>query len=240
MAEIIPAILETTYTGFVNKLEQLVGLVDTVQLDICDGVFVPTVSWPYTAPMKADEPNHYDEFMKDIIVGNGDVDMPMWEDFDFELDLMIADPKRLLPDLLTIGPSRIIFHYEAFTDLHTEIYDIAKTIPPLVEVGIAINVDTNPEVLFPLIDQKIFKFVQCMGIDEIGKQGQSFDAKVFENINILRDRYPDLPIAVDGAVNLSDAKLLVESGATRLVAGSAIFSAENIADRVAEFTRVVQ
>ena len=240
MAEIIPAILETTYTGFVNKLEQLVGFVDTVQLDICDGVFVPTVSWPYTAPMKEGEPNHYDEFMKDIIVGNGDVDMPMWEDFDFELDLMIADPKRLLPDLLTIGPSRIIFHYESFTDLHAEIYDIAKTIPPLVEVGIAINVDTNPEILFPLIDQKIFTFVQCMGIDEIGKQGQAFDAKVFENINILRDKYPDLPIAVDGAVNLSDAKLLVDAGATRLVAGSAIFSADNIADRIAEFTRVIQ
>ena len=240
MAEIIPAILEKTFTGVTNKLEQVLGVTRTVQLDVCDGVFVPSLTWPYTAPMFAEEPLHYDDYFKQIVLGEGEVDMPMWEDFDFELDLMIADAKRLLPNLLTIGPSRIVFHAEAFSDLHSQMHELIRTIPPIVEIGIAINPDTNPEILFPLIDEKIISFVQCMGISKIGYQGQMFADKVYDNLKMLRAKYPNLDLAVDGSVKIEFAKKLVDAGATRLVVGSAIFSAAKIADRIAEFERVIQ
>ena len=195
MTEIIPAVLESTYRGLVSKLEKVVGSTHTVQIDVCDGVFVQSVSWPYATQVVAPEIKYYDEFFKKIIAGKGEVDMPMWEDFGFELDLMIAKPKELLPDLLTIGPTRIIFHAESFADVYSDMHEVAKTIPPIVEVGLAINVDTNPEILFKLIDEKIISFVQCMGIKTIGLQGQELDEGVYKNLKTLREKYSNLTLS---------------------------------------------
>lgn len=240
MAEIVPAILEKTFAEVTEKLEKLLGYSKSVQIDICDGVFVPNITWPYLAPMFKDSPKRYDDYFKQIIEGNGDIDMPMWEEFDFELDLMIADPLRLLPELLTIGPSRIVLHAEAFEDLHSSIHEILKIVPPIIQIGIAINTDTNPEVLFPLLDEKLFSFVQCMGISKIGYQGQSFDERVYNNLKILHTKYPELELSVDGSVKLEFAKKLLECGATRLIAGSAIFNDNLISSNIDAFSRVIQ
>ena len=97
MAEIIPAVLEKTYAGLVEKLEKVLGLVDTIQLDVCDGVFVPTVSWPYTAPMIAGGPNHYDENMKEIISGNGEIQF-------------VRDTRTVLCGHRAIGDDRLLIH----------------------------------------------------------------------------------------------------------------------------------
>lgn len=239
MIEIIPAILEKTFADVTHRLEQVRGKVRTAQIDICDGVFVPSVTWPYMAPVIEGGPSHYDGAYKEIVGGEGEINMPFWEDFDFELDLMIADSKRLLPDLLTIGPSRILFHAEAFTDLEGEIRDLRKLVPPLVEVGMAINADTNPSILFSLIDDGIITSVQCMGIAKIGYQGQPFDERVLENLRTLRAKYPELPLGVDGAVTLETAPRLVEAGATRLASGSGIFAAPDPSARIAEFEAVL-
>ena len=223
-----------------ERLEQIEGQVPTVQIDVCDGVFVPSVTWPYSMPVITPEAKYYDEFFKKLIAGNGEVDMPRWEHYNFELDLMIVDAKHLLPDLLTIGPSRIIFHAEAFADVYSDMHEITKTIPPIVEVGVAINPSTNPEILFKLIDEKIISFVQCMGIDKIGFQGQAFDEKVYDTLQTLRSKYPNLPLSVDGSVNLEDAKKLVDAGATRLVVGSGLFSQGKVVENISKFEHVVQ
>jgi ribulose-phosphate 3-epimerase len=237
--EIIPAVLEKTFPDVTRRLEQVAGLVETVQIDICDGVFVPSVTWPYMAPLVADGPSHYDVAFKEIIDGAGEVNMPNWEDFNFELDLMVADAKKLLPDLLTLGPSRVLFHAEAFNDLYSEMHELAKTVPPLVEVGVAINADTNPEVLYKLLDEKIITSVQCMGIAKIGYQGQPFDERVLTNLKTLRTKYPTLPLGVDGSVTLETAPRLVEAGANRLASGSGIFAAPDIAQRISEFKNIL-
>jgi len=238
-SEIIPAVLEKTFADVARRLQQVAGFVKTAQIDVCDGVFVPSVTWPYTDPMRADQALHYDDAFKEIVEGEGEVNMPMWEDLDFELDLMIADAKRLLPDLLTIGPSRILFHAEAFTDLHAEMYELARLVPPIVEVGMAINADTDPAILYQLIDEKIITSVQCMGIAKIGYQGQPFDERVLTNLRTLRDRYPELPLGVDGGVTLETTPKLIAAGANRLASGSGIFAAPNIPIRIAEFERIM-
>lgn len=239
MVEIIPAVLEKTYADVVRRLDQVVGSVKTVQIDVCDGIFVPSVTWPYTDPMRADQANHYDAAFQEIVDGAGEVNMPHWEEFDFELDLMIDDAKRHLPDLLTIGPSRVLFHAEAMKDLEGDMHELAKMMPPMVEVGIAINADTNPEILFPLIDDKIVTSVQCMGIAKIGYQGQPFDERVLTNLETLRAKYPNLPLGVDGSVTLETAPKLVKAGATRLASGSGIFAVEDPAERIGEFNALM-
>ena len=240
MTQIIPAILEKKFADVTKRMESVLDLVETVQIDVCDGIFVDNVSWPYASPVVMDGQQNYDEFFKEIVDGEGEVDMPMWEEFNFELDLMVAKPAERLKDLLTTGPSRVVFHAESFVDVYSEMHDLIKKIPPLVTIGVAINVDTNPEILFPLIDDKIISFVQCMGIAHIGKQGEALDERVYHNLKTFRAKYPDFQLSVDGGVNLDNATKLEEAGANRLVIGSAIFTAPKIPTRIAEFENLLQ
>lgn len=238
MTEIIPAVLEKNFTEVSKRLDQVVGHVKTVQIDICDGVFVPSITWPFISPAQYDKTLNLDAGFQAIVAD--EKEMPHWEDFDFELDLMVADAKKLLPSLMTLGPARVLFHAEAFTDLYTEVEACCKLLPTIVEPGIAINADTNPEILFELLDEGLVTSVQCMGIAKIGYQGQPFDERVLSNLKMLRARYPNLPLGVDGAVTLETAPKLIEAGATRLASGSGIFAAPDIEKRIQEFKNVLK
>jgi ribulose-phosphate 3-epimerase len=237
MIEIIPAILEADFDSVANRLDQVVGSAKTVQIDICDGTFVPSITWPYLSPVAAGKSLNIENGLKAMIAD--EMEMPHWEEFDFELHLMVADAKRLIPDLMAIGPARVLFQVEAFTDYYTEIEGCCKLMSTIVEPGVAIDPDTNPEIIFELLDEGVITSVQCMGIAKLGVQGEPFDARVIKNIQILRARYPKLPIAVDGGVTLENAAELVAAGATRLVVGSAIFSTENIPEAIARFKKVI-
>ena len=82
MSEIIPAILEKDFRDK-NKLTSLRGQTKCVHIDICDGVAVPSQSWPFSSDGLEDF-----DFRKII---NEEEGMPFWQDFDFEFDLMVAD-----------------------------------------------------------------------------------------------------------------------------------------------------
>ncbi len=237
MIEIIPAVLDKNFREITKRLDQISMLTKTVQIDICDGSFVPSVSWPFISPVAPEKTLNYDEGFRALVAD--EKEMPHWDEFDFEIDLMVHNVKRILSDLMAIGPTRVIFHAESFVDLNNELYDACMVLPTIVEPVIAISAETNPEIIFGILDEGIVKAVQCMGIAHEGYQGQSFDEKVITNLRTLRARYPKLPLSVDGAVTLETAKRLVEAGANRLVVGSAIFTAPDIEKRIAEFNKLV-
>jgi len=106
-----------------------------------------------------------------------------------------------------------------------------------IEIGVAINPKTPLEQIFPLIPH--IDFVQCMGNDRIGYHGVELDEQIYERIKILREKYVDLPIAVDIGVDLNTAPLLIKAGATKLVAGSAIFNTEDIIETIEDFKSLV-
>ncbi len=81
-------------------------------------------------------------------------------------------------------------------------------------------------------------FVQCMGILNIGNQGEPFDEQVLEKIKELKTRFEGLPIAVDGGVSLENAKALIDAGATRLVVGSAIWKSGDPIETIQAFKRI--
>jgi ribulose-phosphate 3-epimerase len=72
-----------------------------------------------------------------------------------------------------------------------------------------------------------FDYVELMGIDEIGRQGQPFDERVLQRIRDIKAKYPDLEVSIDGSVNEDTLPRLKEAGADRFVVGSAILNAEN-------------
>ncbi len=221
MIEIIPAILVKDFASLKDKLSYVVGAAPVVQIDVCDGTFVPSKTWPYAKP---DE-----NFMK---IQREEEGMPYWEDIEFEVDLMVSDPEAKIDEWVAIGAKRIVVHYESVPNFEEFLERFEPTfgkltgLPFPVELGLAINIDTPTDEIFPYL--RNVDFVQCMGIKKIGFQGQKFDEAVLEKIRTLRSVYPEGIISVDGGVDFDTAPLLVEAGANRLVSGSALFKDENV------------
>ena len=219
--EIIPAVLSKDFADLEEHIELIKGMVKTIQIDVCDGQFVRNASWPYK---KRD-----DSFEKILKEADG---LPGWQVTNFEIDLMANHPEEIVDEWVSAGASRIIIHVEAVGDISAAI----KSLIDKVEVGLAINLDSPLEMIAPYASD--IKFIQFMGIDNIGFQGQKFDEAVIAKIKEARIKFPDLIISVDGGVSLETAPELIEAGATRLVVGSAIFGSENAIEAIQRFKKL--
>lgn len=241
MAEIIPAILPKNYEDLKNRIALVRGIVPLVQVDICDGVFVKTVTWPFLSPVKRGNEefleNNFDEHFRKIL--NEEEGMPFWEDIDFELDLMVEGAEENFDIYTKLGPKRIIFHLEAIADLEefqNFLEGIDIYIRDVIQIGVAISPGVPTENIFPLIS--FIDFVQVMGIEKIGFQGQDFNERAIDCIKTLKEKFPDVIISVDGGVNFDTAPALISAGADRLVIGSAIFNSDDIIDTVERFRQL--
>lgn len=225
MTEVIPAVLAEDYSELTEKLSKFVNITKLVQIDICDGKFVPSVSWPM---------GRKDEYNVQAILDEEE-GMPYWEQLDYEFDLMVINAHRQFDFFSKLGAKRIIFHLEAETE--SSFKEFLESLDPYfkdnIDIGIAINSTTNINKLEPFIN--CVDFVQCMGIEKIGYQGEPFDERVLKQIKDLRLKYPELKISVDGAVNENTAPLLVEAGVNRLVIGSALMQSYDIRETIREF-----
>ena len=229
MAEIIPAILAKNYDDLKNKVAIMRGVAPIIQVDICDGIYVPSRTWPFFTNATQGTPfldNSLDEHFTRIL--NEEEGMPFWEDIDFELDLMVADAVTNFDIYTKMGAKRIIFHLEAMQKKE-EFRDFLEGIDMFVRdsmnIGVAINPLTPIEEIFSIIP--FIDFVQCMGINREGFQGEVFDEKTLGNIKTLKQKFPEVKISVDGGVNMETAQKIIAAGADRLVAGSAIWNATN-------------
>jgi ribulose-phosphate 3-epimerase len=226
--EIIPAILPKDFVELEDRVSEVKGFTKTVQIDVCDGQFTPQASWPYR---KRD-----DTFEKIAHEAEG---LPGWKDLDYEIDLMVNKPEEVVEQWVTAGATRIIIHIESKGDVGKAL----EILKGRVEVGLALNIDTPIERIAQFNNETIqqpvgIQFIQLMGIDHIGFQGQEFDSKVIEKIKEVKKMFPDYPISIDGGVSLDNALRLIESGANRLVVGSAIFESENPLEALQTFKRL--
>jgi len=201
MVEVIPAIMPESFEDLNEKYSRVREYAAIVQIDVMDGEFVSSKSWPYTA-----------------------VQSPILNkiDFDFEVDLMVENPEKFIGDWIKFGAKRVIVHIESIN----RIEDVFLKIPSDIEFGIALNTTTLNEKIYPLVEK--IDFVQFMGIEKIGYQGQEFDKRVLSKIANLREKFPRVIISIDGGVDLQTAPKLVKAGANRLVSGSAIFESSDI------------
>lgn len=224
MTEIIPAVLAKDINDLRQKVANVVNIVQVIQIDICDGRFVSSLSWPMQDRDKESV----------AVILNEEDGLPYWDHLDFEFDLMVKDAIKQFDFFVRLGAKRIIFHLEAEDE--KELKDFIDSIDLYtrenLEIGIAINTTTDIEKLSPFINS--IDFVQTMGIEHIGYQGEPFDQKVLEQIRNLKNKYNDLVISVDGSVNEDTAPLLVESGADRLVVGSALMKSFDIEETINE------
>ncbi|MCL5008754.1 MAG: hypothetical protein M1400_00230 [Patescibacteria group bacterium] len=199
MAQIVPAILEKTKEGFVDKLARLTKLpgVERIQVDFGDGIFVPNAMLPVTE-MEVLNPA-----------------------FHFEAHLMVSEPKDFF-DYQLSGFKTILVHYEAFPSAAELRQSLANIKAAGLKPGICLKNETPVTVLqefYPEVEQ-----FQQLGIVP-GFQGQAFLEDTYERVAQLRKLLPNAIIEVDGGVSAANAGRLAKSGADLLIAGSALLKA---------------
>lgn len=212
MTQVLPAIIPINKSQLEEEIKKVSYFADLVQVDISDGVFTNTRTWPYNG-----QDRDYFEKLKTEEEG-----WPKWEDTDVELHLMISNPEDVLDEWIATGVSAVVCHIEA-TDDFQKIIDICRE--KNVSVGIAIKPNTDIkriENFVPLAD-----FIQVMGSDLLGKHGVELDERSLEMIKSLRMKYPDSIIAIDIGVTEDNAETLVEAGVSKLISGGAILNSDN-------------
>lgn len=217
--KIIPAIMPDDYEDLTSKVNLVRNKVEWVQIDVMDGKYTGSYSWPYGVRWK-----HFAEII------NEDEGLPYWKEIDYELDLMVSEPYTEAIKWAKAGVGRIILHWKTISKGNYELLiDELKSVG--IEVGLALLPNENYTEIESILEK--IDFVQFMGIQKVGFQNQPFVEEVLDNIKSFRDKYPEKIISVDGGVDLSTARRLVEVGVNRLVSGSFIFEGspeENIKD----------
>ena len=208
--EIIPSIIADNFEEVKTRLARVEGLVDWVELDIADGVFVPSFTWP-------------------MLLGQAPEDLKGVEgQTKISAHLMVEQPETLVDDWQEVV-DRLIIHYES-TD---EIGKIIETKGAHIGLGLALELATPVEKIYQYLDK--IKSVQLMSIERVGYSGEKFDDQVFEKIKTLKTNWPDVKIIVDGGIDLEIGQRLKEVGADGLVVGSHIWNAPNIEEAIKSF-----
>jgi ribulose-phosphate 3-epimerase len=235
MSVIVPAIIPTSKEDLEDKLARLAGIASDVQIDVVDGRFVGPASWPY-AGMGAQE--------LAAMAANEEM-LPHWGQVSFDIDLMALDPEETLGAWVELGANRITIHTESTGALARLVGDFgvrfghAKGFAPgLISLGLAVGLDTDPAILEPFIED--IDYVQFMGIKKIGGQGQPFDDRAVRRVAALRRRHPEILIQVDGGVSRASAPALLSAGADRLVVGSALWKAPDLAAEYAALVDIAE
>jgi ribulose-phosphate 3-epimerase len=205
---IIPAIIPDSLEQLERKLREVKGIAHRVQIDVMNGTYAPGKSWPYDgAGREAFE-----------AIRREDSGLPYWQDFDFEIDLLLKNPEERIDEWALAGAACLVAHVES-TDKLAEF--IATCADKRLEVGLALKPSTDIELLASHIQDAAF--VQVMGNDHIGKNGVPLDERVFDKIKEIKWRWSDVVVGVDIGVNEETLPKLMEAGATRFASGSAIF-----------------
>ena len=133
--------------------------------------------------------------------------------------LMVSDPvgaARCLVGHVTT----LFFHVEAVTDLSATLEVLSEHF----HVGVVLNVMTPVQTILGHLDH--IDSVLIMTVP-VGESGAEFDEHPLHKITVLRDLKPDLEIGVDGGVHPDTALVIRKYPIDFVVAGSALFSAED-------------
>jgi len=205
MAHLIsPSLLAADFGNLQRDIEMVNNSeADWFHLDIMDGVFVPNISYgiPVIKAVK--------KYAKKPL----------------DVHLMIVDPDRYVDDFQKAGADILTVHYEACKHLHRTVQNIKSK---GMKAGVSLNPHTPVHLLKDIIAD--VDLVLIMSVNP-GFGGQKFIPNAIEKIKELKqlivDKESNALIEVDGGVDNTNAKTLVDAGCDVLVAGSYIFGAEN-------------
>ncbi len=211
MIKVAPSILSADFVNLERDIRHLKESgADYVHIDVMDGLFVPniTIGIPVV------------EAIRKI------TDLPL------DVHLMIDRPIRYVERFCDAGADIVTIHAEADTVENNQ--EALKMIRQKgVRAAVSIKPGTPASAVDPYMD--LMDMILVMTV-EPGFGGQAFMEDMMGKVRALRKiidvRTPGVELEVDGGVNLTTGKICVEAGANVLVAGSALFKAENTAEFV--------
>ena len=201
---VAPSILAADFLHLQKDVDTVNAHADIFHLDIMDGTFVPNISFGFPV----------------VEAIAREARKPM------DVHLMIVHPEKYVERFAKAGASMISFHYEAALENSDAVIDLIHSLG--VKAGIVINPDCPVESIFPYLGK--VDYVLLMSVFA-GFGGQSFIEDTYARIRavkaeIKRIGSPAL-IEVDGGVSPKNAGRLKKAGVDILVAGSAVFKAED-------------
>ena len=217
MGILAPSILSADF----SKLGEHVQLISDagaglVHIDVMDGHFVPNIS--FGAPV-----------MKSL---------NRWNTSPYDVHLMIENPDQYIGDFVTDKTEYIVVHQEACRHLHRTIQNIKSH---GVKAGVSLNPATPVSTLECVLGE--LDLVLVMSVNP-GFGGQKFIPQTLEKIKQLdalrKEHGYTYQIEIDGGVSLDNAKMIRDAGCDIFVAGSAVFGAEDIAQRVKDFNELIK
>ena len=202
--KISPSILSANFSELGNEIKRLEqGGADMIHVDVMDGHFVPnlTIGPPVIKNLR--------EITK----------------LPFDVHLMIDPVHKFIKDYADAGADIITIHPEATQSLLSSINHIKELNK---KVGVSLNPDTKTNVIIDYLDK--IDLVLIMSVFP-GFGGQKFIPEVIKKIEelnkIKKDKKLNFDIEVDGGINFSNSKIVIEAGANILVSGTTIFKENN-------------
>lgn len=207
-----PSILSADFAHLAESAKKAqAGGAGLFHIDVMDGHFVPNISFGATV-------------MKSLL---GNVEIP------FDVHLMIEDADRYIESFVTENTEYITVHREACTHLDRSL-QLIKSYG--VKSGVAINPATPIWTLDCVLDK--VDLILVMSVNP-GFGGQKMIYSTLEKVRQLKkikeEKGYNFKIELDGGVNTENVKEIVDAGVEIVVAGSAVFGADDITERVKNF-----
>lgn len=206
MLKVAPSLLAADFLKIGEEVKHMKDAgADWLHYDVMDGAFVPNISF-----------------------GQGILKAVFGADaLPCDVHLMIERPERYIEEFAAAGAKVITVHAEATNHLNRVLHQIRDC---GCLAGVALNPATSPECLRYVLGD--FDLALVMTVNPgFGGQKMVMSAvdKIAEIDAMLKKAQVSAEIEVDGGVNEQNAPLLIEKGATVLVAGSALFHATDAA-----------
>ncbi len=205
MIKVAPSILSSDFSHLAKEIQTIQSAgADMVHIDVMDGSFVPniTIGSPVVKSLRNTT------------------------NLDFDVHLMIEHPETQIDAFVDAGADIVTFHVEATRHAHRVIQQIKSR---GVRAGIAVNPGTSLAMIEEVLGD--VDMVLVMTVNP-GFGGQRFIDSQLDKVHMLYHTIEDMgyecDIEVDGGINAKTSELVREAGANILVAGSAVYGADDI------------